>query len=309
MYVFHPLGEENLRDVVFLFKSVVRKRVTTAYLRRKYLTPWGHGRMWGFIAYTEADKRPVAMAAALICLIRDGDRQIRAAQTMDTLTCAGHTGRGLMTELLRRTITTLKAQEVAVFFGFCNQNSRHAYVKKLGWQHLFNMECYLMPARTLPLEAISRRLRLDILWRYFGKKMLEKYKSPVRSFPNALTLEGFGGVLHDEAFFEYKTFTFNHIVELGGMLCWIKAQGGLLIGDVPFSPETDVDRLLQELRRLARRLGLRQVIFQVSPGTRLQQELSVRLRPRGSWAVVADAGESGLELAALRFDYGDVDTF
>lgn len=309
MYQFRPITDDNLSDVAAVFQSVVQKTVTTRYLRSKYKTPWSKGQMWGFIAYEASTGKPVAVAGALPCLIVAGGRNILAAQTMDTLTDPAHSGRGLMTTLLRMTTEALSAEGIQLFFGFCNQNSHHLYIQKLGWQQLFKMECYFLPGAVFPMEALLRRSGLTFLWRFFAKKILGRYASPLEGFPNSLEAEGYSYVLHDTAYFRYKNFTFNCLANIAGTLAWIKADGGLLVGDVQCNTGTDFDAFLRGAQQLARRLGLRRVIFQVSPGTRLQTELVKRIPTHGSWVVVAQDLTQSADLATLRFTYGDVDTY
>ena len=309
MYQFRPITEENLNDIVFLFRTVVRKTVSARYLQRKYSSPWSEGRFWGFMAFDEATGKPVAMAMALPCCMVSEGRRVPAAQTIDTFTAPSHTGRGLMTSLLRLTIEDLEAHGIRLFFGFCNQNSLFVCLQKLGWTQLLRMEYYLLPGAAVPLEAILRRCGLFFLWRFFVEKILDKYTLTSEFLPNALLDEGYSGMLHDAAYFQYKRFTFNRLVNISGTRVWIKAEGGLLVGDVQFGPETDFDALLNGLRKLARRLGLRRVVFQASPQTRLQAELSRRLAPHTSWIVVGKTSDPALDLTTLRFSYADIDTF
>ena len=309
MYQFRPITDDKLGDIVYLFRVAVQKTVSTRYLQRKYRFPFSGGRLWGFMAFEEATGKPVAMTMALPCHIAGQGEPIPAAQMIDACTDPLHTGRGLMTSLLRLTIDALEKQGIRLFFSFCNQNSLHVVLHKLGWTPLVRMEYYLLPAAAIPFEAIFRRCKLVGLWRFFAEKIMDKYALSADTIPNSILEEGYSGIKHDAAYFQYKKFTFNRLLKIAGTPVWVKPEGGLLVGDVQFKEETDFDALLSGLRQLAGRLGLRRVVFQVSPQTRLQTELSRRIVPHTSWVIAGKALEASVDLRSLRFSYADIDTF
>lgn len=93
-----------------------------------------------------------------------------------------------------------------------------------------------------------------------------------------------------------------------------KFESGLLVGDV-LLPDKCSDAQFAEwlstLQKIARRAGLRKIIFQTCPGSRLHEKLSARFPAHPSWAVCCLTSDAAMQpfLEKMRFGYSDFDTF
>lgn len=145
--------------------------------------------------------------------------------------------------------------------------------------------------------------------------MTDRYLAPQGLvLASSVQAEGFAGVLHDAAFFAYKSFTLNNLYRFDGIDSWLKFESGLLVGDVLLPencPDLQFDHWLSTLRKIARHAGLRQIIFQAHPDSRLGQKLAARFLSHPSWSVCCLAGDAEMEpfLEKMRFGYGDFETF
>jgi GNAT superfamily N-acetyltransferase len=316
-YNFKKIGPDNLADLVFLVKKVGNKRLSTAYYEKKYNTPWSGGQYHGWLAYDTHSGQVVSVAAALPlqAVLPDG-KQVPMTQMIETFTLQEHRGRGLMTTLVKKILEEHQNAGTRLFFGLLNQNNVHGFVKKLGFTHTGTMVYYKLKIRTFPLEALCRRCRVPGLFRWWANRLLSPCLAPdnVRILPNSALAEGHAGVLHDDLFFKYKSFSFNKLCRFSGIDSWLKLESGLLVGDVGLPedcPDAQFDDWLSTLQKIARRAGLRQIIIQAHPQSRLSQKMSARFAPQPSWSVCCLATDEEMRpyLTQMRFCYGDFETF
>lgn len=316
-YEYKKIDFLNLSDVVFLINAVGNKRLGIDYLRKKYGAPGAEGQYFGWLAYDKSSSRAVAAAVALPMrgVLPDG-RGVSMMQMVDTQTLPAHRGRGLMTRLMQLLLEDLKSHGAHLFFALANQNSVHVVVREpLGFTVSLTMECYLLDVSTFPFEALCRKLRIPGLFRWWAGKIIAPFLAGGGAvLENSALVEGYGGILHDQSFFTYKSFSFNRLCRFSGIGCWLKFESGLLVGDVLLPedcPDAQFDAWLSTLQKIARRMGLRKIIFQTWPQSRLSEKLSARYRARPSWFVCCRAADAGMDLwvEKMRFGFGDFDTF
>lgn len=316
LYLIRPISAQNLSDVVRLVHQVAQKRWSVAYYQKKYETPWAGGQYHGFLAYERSTGKAVAVAAALPMLgVLPNGQRIRLTQMIETFTLSEHRGKGLMTHLANKILEAQQVDGVQMFFGLLNQNNVHGFVRKLGFTATETMQYFEVKVRTVPLEALCRRLRIPAIFRWWAGLVLREYRAEHATvLTNSLLAEGFGGVLHDVNFFSYKSFTFNYLCHFNGLDAWLKLESGLLVGDVCIPPETSAEQWeawQRSLKHLAHRAGLRKIIFQASPDTELGRRLAMQYEGRPSWWVCCKTTDPSLEklLPQMRFGYGDFETF
>lgn len=311
-YDFRPIAGERLADVAALVGRMTKKKRPTSYYLQKYAAPLSEGKCLGWLAY--ANEHPVSVVGALTfeAVLPDGAR-VPVAHIIESFTLPAHSGRGLMTRLIRKTMEDLSQQGVRLFYVLPNQY--HGFLNKLGFRQVGQMTWFELPVSVIPVEALCRRLGLNAWYRRWARHRIMPYRLAEGAIlENAVLSEGFGGVVHDRKFFQYKTFSYNAFYRLAGVECWLKFESGLLVGDVSL-PESlsnaQVESWLAALGELARRAGLRKVLFQAQPGTRLYKVLKTRLPPQPSWVVCCrtEVPEWQEFLPQMRFGYGDFDTF
>lgn len=315
-YELQPITPDRLTDVVRLVESIVKKRLSPAVYQRKYHTPWVTEPRYGWLAYDTATGQPAAVVAAqaLRLVLPDGS-DVPVTHLVETFTAPAHQGRGLMTRLVRQVVEEHQAQGTQLFFGLTNQNNVYGFVNKLGFTNNGTMEYFQIKTGAFPLEALCRRVGLSGLFRWWAGQVLRPLLAPAGSvLPNSVQADGFVGLLHNREFFEFKKFTFNHLCSFKGIDAWLKFNTGLLVGDVqlpPDCPEATFDAWLATLLRLARRLGLRQVVFQTFEGSQLRRHLVRHYPANASWSMCCLGTAPDLQplVERMRFGYGDFDSF
>ena len=308
MISIEALSASNLHHLVVLYRQVFGKKVDVNFVQGKMdASRLGLG-YFGHLALEE--DQPVAYYGAVpFAMTLDGKMEI-GAQSGDAMTLPSHAGKGLFTQLGEATDQQLEQAGVRFVWGFPNQNSEYGYTRKLHWQHMHRMHAYRFSVRSLPVEAVARKTGwTGQVYRQWAQKRLQVHLSKKAAFPGSVAGDGFGGSLRDAAFFEYKQFTPNFILELEGKQVWISLRSGLWVGDLEIMSQTEFARVLERLKTLAGQLGLKEVVFQFSPNTHFDRILSKNSSPTPTWIAGYKNYSSDFELDRLRFSFGDLDTF
>jgi len=204
----------------------------------------------------------------------------------------------------------LKKAGITFVWGFPNQNSEYGYTQKLNWQHQHRMLAFTFKVSALPLASLSQKVTaFSEMYRERSNKILMEFQSAAASMKSSVEGDGFCGTSRDAAFFQYKNFSDNFILELGGKKVWLKINNGLWIGDLEMMSDAELDVVLEELKTLAARLGCKEVSFQFSPGTYFGDLLSNKTKPFETWVAGYKNYNSSFPLEKLRFSWGDLDTF
>lgn len=308
-YQFVRTSLDNIHLLVPLYYTAFGRRVDADFLRRKYHTRWSvNGQFFGYMALN-AKGEAVAHHTGIPFLFQFGGRQVLAAHSCDSMTAAELRGKGFFTIMGKMTDELLRKEGFEFIFGFANENSLPAATKKLGWQFMGNLNGYKIRVRTLPLEKICRRLRFPYRAYLALVDFAFRRHRTQAVIPNSCIEGEHGGIVRDEAFYAYRSFSFNRRVELEGVKLWFKLYGALCIGEIEKVPEAEVLKMLKRLKRKCFWLGINEIIFQASPGTYHELIFSRHFPGFTSWATLYSNFSSEVNFEHLKLTFGDIDTF
>jgi hypothetical protein len=282
-------------------------KFTIEVLRRKYNTSYLGKPYFGYFAFR--NDRPVAFHGCILFRLKYSDQTELAAQFGSAMTLKEFSGQGLFTRLGEMTEEDLKKEGIRMIFGFPNQNSEFGYINKLGWKFEVRMNGYKVRTRAIPYEKILRRTGFQNLYQRMAESALEKLILKNYVLSNSLENADKVTVLRDENFFRYKNFTSNYILDLNGIKLWVKPCGALHVGDLERITENKLTQLMKDLKLLARRLGLSEIIFQFPEGSENDQLFKKHFQGFSSWIVGYKSLGTNWPLKKLQLCYGDLDTF
>lgn len=296
--------------VLPLFLDAFGREFSAEKLARKYACEAGG--LSGFVAVAFADNGEAAGSVGLLPWpVRFGDRSEVAGQMVDVATSNAHRGRGLFMRLAEHARELCESAGVGFLFGFPNEAAYPIWVNKLGYEHIHDLVEYRLPVRTVWAERVARRVAaLNGLYERHVGRTLRPYVPSDPVLENSLVGEGFAGIGRDREFYDYKTsFNGSRVLAVDGGRAWVNLQHGLMIGDLEASAEDDMGRTLRALEGLARGLGLNQIVFQVSKGTRFSPFFESRSRTLAGLPVIHRNLSSQIPVERLRFTFGDLDNF
>jgi len=309
-YRLAVLRGRDLEMMAPLLREVFGPRgFTPEWVRRKYSYEREGRQAFACLAFAD-DGRPVAVVGALPWPIRHGNRSEVATQLADCATAPAHRGRGLHARLIDLVHKVSAAAGMTFVFRFSNELAFKITTSKLGYTPLDDLVEFNVPVRTVWAERVARRTGLGRPYDRHVRQVIEPYVDSGAPLASSVLADGYAGVDRDAAFFEYKAaFEGSRVLNLDGARVWLRARQGLLVGDMDAGSDDELDQGLDSLVRIARKLGAHRVLFQVSPGTRLCRYLETRLiRTKTRHVSCFDLG-SKIPSDALRFTFGDIDTF
>jgi hypothetical protein len=280
---------------------------TPEWVRRKYACEREGVHAFACVAFDGS--RPVSVVGMLPWPIRFGDRVELAGQHADSATSAAHRGRGLHARLVHLSHTVCAAAGMTFVFRFSNDHSFAITTSKLGYAHLGDLVEFHVPVRTVWAERLARRTGLGEAYDRRFERITEPFVDSEPLASSALA-EGYAVVDRDRTYFDYKeAFGRSRVLRLDGARVWLALRHGLLVGDMAAPSEAELGRGLDVLGRLARRLGAHRLLFQAPDDIMLSRYLTTRLPvTRRRPCAYFDLG-SKIPMDALRFTFGDIDTF
>jgi GNAT superfamily N-acetyltransferase len=302
----------EMAPLVPLFRETFRRRdFTLDWLQKKYACAYQGVEGFSCVAFTETGKA-VASFGILPWPIRFGELTEIAAQPVDAATHHEHRRRGLFTRLAQMAREVCESAGISFFFAFPHQHgdSYPGFIRHLGYEHIDDLVEYRLPIRTLWVERLARHV--SPLSRQYGRHLRRTLSAYVPADPildNSLLLEGFAATYRDRVFYDYKSFAGSRVIAMDGGRVWLKVGRGLLVGDLEASSDADMEKTVRELRRLAVRLGVHQILFQSSKGTRFSRFFADRFQPLPCLTVVYKNVCSQIPTERLRFTFGDLDNF
>ncbi len=303
---FERLSHDRIKDVRYLYETIFKKPVSADYLTRKYNTAYTGSNNVCFLAYDE--EKPVSFYGALPQRMMNSGTSFLGVQACDSVTLPAYQGKGIHTRLATRSYELMKEHGAKFIYAYHSENTFHS-CKKLNWSVRDTMKGFLIKVPGLPVaKAVRKSDFLSPRYDQWVRKAFKKYLVADYDFANSNSGNGIW-VDYSQDFFRYKNFTNNMIIELEKTRFWIKISSGVMVGDVSFSEETDLLKAIQSLRRLCQKLGITEILFQTTRGTKLESALSKHFTDFESWRVGYLLFDESIDFQQFKCNYGDLDTF
>jgi hypothetical protein len=280
------------------------------WLTKKYACEFGGIAGFACVAFTDGGEA-AGSVGVLPWPVRFGDRVEVAGQMVDVATGSAHRGRGLFVLCAQMAQEVCEATGVGFLFGFPNEAAYPIWINKLGYRHSDDLVEHRLPIRTIWAEKVARRAGpLRPLYERYLARTLDAHAARDPALENSLLREGFAGIDRDRAFHEYKSFfAGSRVLDFNGGRVWVNVRHGLLVGDLEASSEAEMEKTTRALERLARRLGVHQILFQASKDTRFSSFFGKRFRTLPGMPVIYRNLGSEIPSEKLRFTFGDLDNF
>lgn len=252
-YIFERLDESKYKDLQFLYEHAFKETVNLQFLEKKYNTSFTGIKNIGFLAYHSLTKEPAAYYGVFPVMVEYNNQFYLAAQSGDTMTHPNHRGKGLFIELAKKSYELAKKSGVEFIFGFPNQNSYPGFVNKLDWKHYSNVNHYKINASAIPLDKVVKKIpSLKFIHKVFLPKSINK-ESKVYIANSLLSQNNqYGCVIHNDKYFQYKTYYPSFIIEIEGIKCWVKVDGRLWVGDIQFCGEEKFHKVINGIVAFAK---------------------------------------------------------
>ena len=308
-YYFKKLSPELYSDLVYISKSAFNIDPGVDYYFKKNKTELFGPTNLGFIAYSSGGEPAAFYGVYSHPMILDGIK-ILAAQSGDTMTHKNHTGKGLFIQLAKMTFNLAKEMEVNFVFGFPNNNSYPGFVKKLDWVCPYKLNEYRIRISTLPLCKLAKKVSLlKPFYNIYKKIIFSLFSGNGELFNSSVIENGVGGVNRTRDFFNYKSFNGAFLIKIQNLSLWVKTDGFLFIGDIERNENADYSEIINRIKRICFWSGIDTVIFQVSPESFLDDQLSKFLECEAAFYMGYLNLSEKYNPLEFKFVFADVDTF
>lgn len=304
---FEKVTQSNLPDFIEIFNDVFGLNRSLDYFMKRCYRPSMENRFYGCVVYHE--KKPVACAGAIPNWMRFGNERQRVVQMVDTAIRVAYRGKGLFRPMYGVVYEGLKADKITCVFGMWHDTLKRGLPLAMKWKIIHTIQRYHIKVQSRKLAKFRYLLikKIQRQQRSFFKPYLTS-QMPVSSLdsPEFIMME------RDEDFYQYrKQFGSSFFVKIEEKVLWLKIAGTILhIGDME-TPDDDLHlkRILKQLKRVATKAGVHDIIFQSSPGTALERMFSDQYESHPSWTLGFDNFSSNWDMKKLRCTYGDYETF
>ena len=264
----------------------------------------------GYVAYAPNGDAAAYYGVFPIKISWEGKTYL-AAQSGDTMTHHNHQGRGLFTQLAKKTYELCRSEGIHLVFGFPNQNSYPGFIKKLEWIHFDDLHAFEIRVRCFPWIRIKKPFRLPQRMHDQWCKFIFSLYRTGKPFSSSIGDTKNAVVDHSRDFFNYKSYGSNYLKRLGKYDVWFKHDElFLIIGDLNVHKEKEFRKVIRKLKRLAFFCGLPHLRMHVSTETSMIRWLEKYGKPLGiTYPAAGIAFSNVIPLEMLKFTTADNDTF
>jgi hypothetical protein len=307
-YHIERLSKVNIASLDKLYNAVYGRPNPVDFYVKKYETSYTGIEHVGYIAFNE-NKNPIAFYGVIPCFIRNGDTLYLAAQSADTMTHPKYQFKGLFVQLANLTFDLCREEGISLIFGFPNQNSLHGFLVRLKWSMTETLDYYNIPTGMPSISVITKRIPfLNKFYTQYQQYILKDYLVTRKGIENSVFKDGFAGVNRNALYLNYRTYHDTQVIKIGEAFLWVKITNAFIIGDINCREE-EFDHVMDEVKKLAIKLGLKSIRFHTSHQTKLSSLFSARYQAVPSFYVLFKDLGARIPLDKIKFTYADVDTF
>ncbi len=308
-YYFERLNEQNFKHFVNLYNKVYQKNYTLELLQQKYNTQHIVEGYYLYIAFSHQSNEAVASFGAVPYLFKHKNKSILAAQASDAMTTKEHRGNRLFSTLHQKVVELLKQKPFQFYFAFPNQNSHPIFLNKFNWEEHNQLQLFLIPTSArIPTRKIAWKLPyLTALHNQFIERIFKKYAinfSPEDQAANTFQVH------KNKAFYQYKANKMHKCIQIEDTIFWIKITNHLQIGDVYIKNKKHFPNHLNQLCKLAAKIGVPSISFNCSSNHPLNATFSQYYPSIPSLPVVfLELSPNNIHYNNIQFTQADIDTF
>ncbi len=300
---YHRLEAHHLKDVQFLFKNVFNKKVTIDYLSAKYNTNYVGVSFLCTIAF-DGDQ-PVAFYGALPQRFIGKTGSFLIAHACDSFTLKEYQGKGIHFQLAQLAYQLMKQHQVKMVYAFHSENTFHS-TKKLGWLSHTHLQRFHVYIKTIPQSKVYRKIGLAHLYQTKIARTLNALKTTTEI---TFTSHSNYHQNYSNEFYQYKNSFYPHVqLELEGCRFFCKVDAIMQIGFFTYPSIDQFSKAITSLKMICKKLGINEILFQVSPNSNMSTALKTITEPQQSWLVGYLPFEE-LDITEFEFTFADLDTF
>ena len=254
---FEFLQRKHLPELVNLYQSIFNKKVKHSYFEIKYGLHLPDQKQMSVVGIHEG--KVIGFFGAIPHEFLLEGRSYSMLFTCDYFLLESFRGKGVFDRIYRFVKEQAIEQNYDYFYTFDSAQT-HKFGQKMGWSKapsFVGMDWMVIPQT---VKSVFERT-LGASW---SKNRLRKLLAP---FETELTVDQLPetSMRFDSNFLEMKQFTDHYFVELHGCKVWLKHDYRLTIGFIDMMDDGDLELMLSQLKRMARKSGIHQIVMHLRP--------------------------------------------
>ena len=304
-YTYKRMEESDIPAIQEIFWKVFNVKHSLEHIRNKYNTDHVGTRYTCCVAYD--GQKPIAMYGNLPQLFSLNGETHKISLICDSFTLKEYQKQRLHRDLALMSYDIMAKEDFKLVYAFHSENTYFSS-KKLDWLDHARMERFHLSTGSLPVAKGMKRLGLQKNYDRFVASKLAPYAG--ESSNNPLLEEGKAGQVYDEAFYRYKeTYNPHHTLHLEGCVFWVKIESVVQVGFFDAPSQEAFHKAITQLKKIAAKLGVNELLFQTTVGTKQSKLLSTITPPQESWRIGSFPFASGADFNDYALNFADIDVF
>ena len=278
------LTKERLRDVQQLIRAAFGRKVSLEYLNAKYDTLAMCGIAYVcHVAYI--GNQAVGFVGVLPMRAQLNGEVLLVGQSCDYFTHPDFQKRGIFSKLLTKNNELLVQLDIHFQFAFTSDMSGVALLNK-GWKQNGEMMRFHLRRRGIPfLKVIYKFTFLNTLRKWLIQRAFSAVELTER-MENPAADEYHLWIPFSDDFIVYKNQLGNTIITIDGCKLWMRITNIIQVGAIHGLTNENIEAVLDGLKRIARKLGVLEVVIQEFEGTATYHQLREKVQPETSFPIV-----------------------
>lgn len=266
-YLTRRLEEADIGKLQILFKSAFNTNVSKLSISKKYFDSYQKRRLSYITIGKNGD--PASFYGMIFQKSIINGKMFEIGQSCDSMTHKSHVGKGLFVNLANATYENALNEGIDLIFGFPNETIYDLRIKKLGWCHRENIHVFKININPFSFSGVAFRIPIIAgLYINYVKLIIKKHMSAEECFDNSCYTDQNAVIVHDKDYFMYKGDKNKFVLELNGIKFWVKISNNLIVGDFENCNIVVFKQAFQILRKIAFKLGCKNIIFQYQEGSK-----------------------------------------
>ena len=294
-----------------IYHSAFSTDIELSELKAKFDTSSFGLKNVGFIAYSP-EGEGAAFYGVFPCEVYCNGAKALIAQSGDTMTHKNHRRKNLFVILAEKTFDFCKENGINLIYGFPNELSYLGFVKKLNWSHDESIRAYHVRCRCLPFMRLKSIFPfIASFFNNIKRKKFERIQVEGKPFQSNLLEEDQVGIIRDQKFIKYKSYSKKYFLLICGIQVWVKPKEMfLLVGDISTCSDEKFYLVVKRLQKLCFNIGIPHLRFHTSPGTKIERLIKpISTKHNIEYPIGYLKLNDEVEVNKLKYSLADYDTF
>lgn len=281
---FEEINSSHVAQLCTLHFSVFGQKKDPSYFIRMYDLEQNNETRLAIVAIL--NQEIVGFIGARIVLFSNGEKQIRLAESAESMIHESLRGKRVYYQLYQLAIEKIKTNNISIFYGRPNDDG-YKFHKKLGWKELTTTVRFHIKSVPFRTAKISRLVGLESLKQKRLSKLLGDFRY-TESLDSVFSIPEYYTVQLNDQFFRTKRVEPYYCIELYGCVFYLKYAHHVSVGAMKIvRADFQLDKALAKLKLIVRKCFIHEIVFHLEDVTSLEvKELKKHLFEQPSFKLL-----------------------